>query len=1179
MYKKNDKIWRFVVFVVKIRVFCLSLPLIVDIKPYFFMKKTILLLLMGIFCLSNALAVPAKRGLRTVVQSDGSSITVQAIGDEFHHCLLTSDGLAVARANDGKFYYTTPDGITSWQAHDVAERDADESTFVATHRDQLSSPSQGATRMQARRAAARPQRVGQLSMPTTGTPRIPVILVNFADKQMSHTKEQMTQHYTTGASSAYQYFVDQSNNLYRPQYEFYGIYTLPSSRATYGGNTGGTDKGVALMVSDAIDKAGNDIDWSQYDNDNDGYADVVIVVYAGVGEAQAYSTVPEAVWPCNWTLSAGAYYNDGNGPVVRNGKTIDRFAVFNEAYGDNDNSTTLDGIGTFCHEYSHCLGLPDFYETAAFPYGYYGMGVWSLMDYGCYNNDGYTPIGYSAYEKNFMGWLDFITPAENTQYTLQAMNQKSAATDQAIRLVSPLNSNEYFILENRQRQGWDQYLSDEGLLITHFTYMADRWQANTVNNEYIQLATIMPADNDADMDNEDADLYGKTNHEFTASSTPASLLNMLANGTLADYTGGAGELDKPVTEIVQNTDGTVSLWYVKGNSTLPALDAPVLAEATDITMSSFKASWTHSATSGVTYTLQVSQGNTIVANQTGITAKEFTVTGLTPSQTYTVRVKAVPTAATTHSESEWSNTVTVTTTENTLPKLPAPVLAEATNVTGESFDVSWTYSGQDATFTLVVKNHYGSIVLEQEGLTVNTYSVTDLIMGETYTVQVKAVPVDATTAQESEWSQAITVGTVTESSITVDQADLSFTCEEGSEARKSFQIEGQFLDENVNATITLNDPNNVFHLGKTVVSGYSIMAGSVVNVYFRPTVAGTFTATATVNYPGLDPIVINLNGTATISKQNPVMEEATQVTATSFRANWTAVPNVSSYTLYVDQQAQGAQLLLHEDLTGIEKNSNSNVGNYLDRYMSNPGWTGKYVYLEDGGLRINERTSYNGYLTSPELDFTNSGGFVTVKFNANNYQTIDKNVKLTVKTGSSSQEVALDYEAKDYTVVLPCTAAQGQKVTFQGQNATNRRLVLHDIKIYSGDATQGAKAPVEQGDSTQRVITGITSNYYVVKNLSRQGTFNYTVQATYTDGTTSDMSNTMTVTLQGSDYLRGDVNADGKVDVTDVNIVINITLGKDSADNYDGRAYLTDGDTTVDVSDVNAVINLMLGKY
>ncbi|MBP3738185.1 MAG: M6 family metalloprotease domain-containing protein [Muribaculaceae bacterium] len=1136
--------------------------------------------MLSLLCMWSVLqAVPAKRGFHTLTQSDGTTITVQMVGDEFHHSFVTQDGLTVALSEDGNFYYRTASGISQQQAHDARDRDAAELSYVASNRDQMTMSAIEPQRAKVRRAAARPRKVGSTQVPTSGSPRVPIILVNFADKAMCNTKAQFVTQYMTGATSARQYFVDQSNGIYQPQYDVYGIYTLSRDRAYYGGSDyNGNDDLTATMVGEAIDKAGNDIDWSQYDNDGDGQADVCIVVYAGVGQAQAPYTVPQAIWPCQWSLSSGEYYNDGTGARTRNGVTIDRFAVFNEIYGADDNGTTMDGVGTFCHEFSHCLGLPDFYETNTWTIGYYGMSTWSLMDYGCYNNDGFTPVGYSAYEKNFMGWLDYITPVEGTQYTLAAMNQKSAATDQAIKITSHLNSNEYFIMENRRKQGWDQYIQDEGLLITHFTYVPDRWAANSVNNESIQLATVVHADNSDYMDDDNADLYGESNHEFTKDSSPASKLNMMANGSLANYTGVAGTLDKPVTEININSDGTVSLWYVKGSSAGPQLDAPVLGAATNVDMFSFDIAWTHTASTAVTYTLNVSKTDgTTVMERAGITAKQFSVTGLEASTAYVVKVKAVPAAGTDASESAWSNTQTVTTTANTLPTLATPVIT-ATEVTSSSFTVSWT-AIENATYSIVVTNHYGSIVAEEELLTTNSYSLSYLTMGETYTVKVKAVPVDATTANESAWGET-TVTTVIESSMSVDVTNINITTVEGTEGRSSFQIDGVYLDENVDGTITLNDPNGVFRLSKTRVSGYSINNGAVVNVYFTPTVAGTYQATATVNFPGQSPIVVNINGTATISKQNPVMNEPELVQPTSFRAAWTAVPNVKSYTLYIDEKAQGAELILHEDCTDMTKTSTSNIGNYMDRYMDNTGWTGKYVYLENGALRLNDRTYYPGWITSPELDLSGSGGFVTVKINAKAYSTSDRNVYITVKSGNNSQQIDLTDNAADYTAVLPCEAATGQKITIEARNANQKRALLYDIKIYSGDATQASNAPArvvaETGDSTHRVITGITANNYVVKDLKRYGTFNYKVQAIYTDDTLSEMSNTMTVTLADGDQLVGDVTGDGVVDVSDVNAVINIILGNKTQADYPGNANVVGNDDTIDVSDVNAIINIIL---
>ena len=529
------------------------------------MKKLLVSMLAVLGVWAALHAVPAKPGFRTFTQTDGTSITVQMVGDEFFHMFVTQDGLPVDMDDKGDFHYLTPQGATAVMAHDQADRTAAELSFIASQQANVGLEGLESTHARARRAAARaPRKVGQTQVPTSGSPRVPIILVQYTDKQMVNTVEQFEAHYKTDNKSVLRYFTDQSNGKYTPQFDIYGIFDLPGTRATYGGNDShGDDRGVALMVCDAIDKAGDAIDWSQYDNDGDGEADVCIVVYAGVGEAQ--SSVRESVWPCQWSLSAGEYYGDGTGARHRNGVTIDRFAVFNETYGSSDYGTQLDGIGVFCHEFSHCLGLPDFYCTT-YASGRPGMGGWSLMNSGCYNGgdiSGDTPIAYSAYEKNFMGWIDYIEPEENTHYTLPVFNSGGIDNDQAIRIVSNLNDNEYFILENRRKQGWDQYIADEGVLITHFTYIADRWAENTVNNNLVQLATVIPADNTFNSYSENADLYGETNHAFTATSKPAMKLNMYANGSLATSTGGAGTLNKPVTQIELNDDGTASLWYVK----------------------------------------------------------------------------------------------------------------------------------------------------------------------------------------------------------------------------------------------------------------------------------------------------------------------------------------------------------------------------------------------------------------------------------------------------------------------------------------------------------------------------------------------------------------------------------------------------------------------------------------
>ena len=557
-------------------------------------------------------AVPADPKPFIVTQPDGTTLTMVAVGDEFQHGFTTLDGLTVVPGADGFVYYSTASGASQVKAHDAANRNNAETAFIDRNRDQLNFGAQITAKTRQLRASARNKasKVGTTQVPTQGSPRVPILLIDYQDKRMSNTKAQLEEHYKNGDKSVYQYFYDQSNGQYTPQFDVYGIYTLDSNREEYGGNVyvngNRYDKGLGRMVEQAITKAGDEIDWSKYDNDGDGEADVCIVVFAGVGEAQASSSVPESIWPCQWYLSSAAYFGYGDiGTMERNGVSIDRFGVFNELNGSNDNGTTLDGIGTFCHEFSHCLGLPDFYDTNYG--GHYGMGYWSLMCSGCYNGvqiSGDTPVGYSAYEKNFMGWLNYTEAQENNQYTLPVSN---SGNDMAVR-IKALNNNEYFILENRRKQGWDQCIRGEGVLITHFTYMADRWSGNTPNNEDVQLATIIPADGTLSSYNESTDPYGKNNHEFTATSNPAMMANMSASGELAGTTGGYGTINKPVTDITIKADGTATFWYIKKayNAFTPVMQP---ADAAQVTGTGFTAQWTdETADENVeSYTLWVAQ--------------------------------------------------------------------------------------------------------------------------------------------------------------------------------------------------------------------------------------------------------------------------------------------------------------------------------------------------------------------------------------------------------------------------------------------------------------------------------------------------------------------------------------------------------------------------------------------
>ena len=660
------------------------------------MRKSFLILLMLLFCSMAAVAMPAKPGWHTIKQSDGTVLKVQAVGNAFNHAILTSDGLMVAQGLNGDFYYTSSlTGLTAIRAHESGERSATENAFVNAQRSNLTMKSTLNYRV--------PRQQGRLgvggsnaeaSVPAMGSRRIPIILVEYQDKKFNNTRQEIIDAMLMGNESVGQYFRDQSNGLYEPEFDVYGIYTLSENRSYYGKNQNGSDKGLGWMVTEACNLASADgVSFSPYDTNGDDNCDVVIVIYAGVGEAQASTTCPESVWPCNWYLSSAAYYGFGGNGAFRPSNSdpiVDMFAVFNELHGSNDNGKTIDGIGTFAHEFGHCLGLPDFYDTGNG--SHIGMADWDIMCMGCYNNDGFTPPGYTAYEKVFMGWVNYITPQPGTYYTLPVWNQKNAATDKAVCIVSDINENEYFILENRKRQGWDRYMPGEGILITHVTYDADRWWENTVNNENIQLMTVVPADNSLSYYNENADPWpqsGKT--EFTNNSTPPARLYLKANGSIVS---NAGSLNKPVTEMVINQNGTASFWYMKGSATNPVISV----STTDIDFGNVMMNTRATATFNVIGQALTGNVALTVNDANGVfSANPVVISAADAANVMTVTVAFDPVAlgnynATVTLSSNGAQDVVVNLTGNGMLEGYAPVMlpADSTFINLTKFRADWT---------------------------------------------------------------------------------------------------------------------------------------------------------------------------------------------------------------------------------------------------------------------------------------------------------------------------------------------------------------------------------------------------------------------------------------------------------------------------------------------------------
>ncbi len=523
-------------------------------------------------------AVPAEHGVRVYSQSDGTTVSLELQGDEWHHSYVTTDGLTVMRNSKGDFVYRTTHGVSNVMAHNAIDRTAAEQQFVASNASQMTLQALFTTEQSARRTRALADRKAA-QVPPTGSTLVPVVLVNYQDKKFkdSDPKAVWTQELCApDAVSVYQYFVDQSRGKFTPQFDIYGPYELSGDRATYGGNnSSGRDVGVGTMVGEACLGLDDTVDWSLYDNDGDGACDVVIVLYAGDGEASSRdSDAANAIWPCQWSLSSSDYGHDLNMDGVR----VSKFAVFNELYGSD--LTRIAGIGTMCHEFSHCLGLPDFYATDYS--NHFGMGLWSILDTGCYNNNGFLPCGYTAYERNYLGWMDYTEPYPGRTYTTCSVENGGEAY-----VVTSDDPNEYYVLETIEQNGWNKYAPSSGLQVTHVNYNKTTWANNRVNNSDTQGMTIIPADNSLLMYKSGSNYYKDRNDqkgdlwpyncadELTATSTPAATLyNSTTN------------LDKPITGITRNDDGSVTFTYIAQQH-----EAPVAEAITHAGNTSAVASW------------------------------------------------------------------------------------------------------------------------------------------------------------------------------------------------------------------------------------------------------------------------------------------------------------------------------------------------------------------------------------------------------------------------------------------------------------------------------------------------------------------------------------------------------------------------------------------------------------
>ena len=500
------------------------------------MKKFVLTLSLLLLTL-GLMAIPAKRGIWKTLPLNGIAVKAQLTGDEHLHYWLTEDGRQLNEDN-GRFL---PADIEMLHANAFNRK----------------------ARAAARRTARMPRKAIGDFMHYYGPKKGLIILVEFsnmkfnpANDSLRYTRICNEEGYNEGnfRGSVYDYFKDQSYGEFELTFDVIGPVQMDSTYQYYGHDTnlseGGSDAHPGEMTAMACLAVADQVDFKDYDWDGDGYVDQVMCIYAG--EGQATNGNKDTIWPHEWELAESDY-----GQVLEiDSVFINTYACANERQGNS-----IMGIGTICHEFSHCLGLPDMYDVKYG--GNYGMGEWSIMDQGSYNGNGFCPAGYTSFERYTCGW---VKPHVLTRSERIDSMKPLVDTAEVYMVYNDNYDKEYYMLENRQKKGWDWQLPGNGLLILHVDFNREIWENNLVNtiykgggglpaNDHERCSIFLAGGSGGYWHNASKDPYPyEDNDSLTNTSDPSAIVYHL-------NTDGSKLMNKGILEIRRNQGGTMGFRF------------------------------------------------------------------------------------------------------------------------------------------------------------------------------------------------------------------------------------------------------------------------------------------------------------------------------------------------------------------------------------------------------------------------------------------------------------------------------------------------------------------------------------------------------------------------------------------------------------------------------------------
>jgi len=634
------------------------------------------------FC-QSAFGVAAYPYPVEITQTDGTKITIIQKGDEFVKWAQTVDGYSIMRNSNGIYEYAkrdakndmVPSGIL---VRNAIDRSASDIQFLMNIPKNLSYSDNQIGMM---KSISNMQKSGsEKTFPTTGSRKLVCILIGFTDLAFTKTKADFDNlfnqvNYTTdGASgSVYDYYKENSYGQLNLNVTVAGPFTAAHNMAYYGGNdVNGNDKNPQALISEAITLADPTVDFTQFDNDNDGTVDGVYVIYAGYGEEYTGVT-PDAIWAHASSIQ----------PMTVDGKTVSRYSCSCELRGNSGIGLTR--IGVICHEFGHVLGAHDYYNLDKTTNTLYlGTGKWDVMGNGNWNNNGDTPAHHNPYTIIYdYNWATATTLTSGTNITLNNAEQNS----NSFYRVNTTTAGEFFLIENRQQIKFDGYIPGHGMIIyrvdKNFLDVQSNWSAINTTNHQRMYPVCANATGNPPSD------YGVINNSglpFPGTSNITSFIDATTPNALS----WAGvPTNKPITNITENIgNNTVSFGFAviattPMATTVTASNISTTSATLNALVSSNYAATTVTFEYGTTTSYGTSvNANPNIVNSDSPTSVSVALTGLTANTTYNYRVKTVNALGTTY-----GSNMTFTTSTNPTIVLTLPVTE---NFNSANFPAGWT---------------------------------------------------------------------------------------------------------------------------------------------------------------------------------------------------------------------------------------------------------------------------------------------------------------------------------------------------------------------------------------------------------------------------------------------------------------------------------------------------------